>query len=383
MPPFSFRTAQSIVVEHGASRRLASQVRSLGSRSVLIVTDACVASSGFLKSVLDGFESAAIRYQLFQETQADPSESIIEAAVCRALAAEADCVVGLGSGGSLDTAKLTALLAKSGERLADVYGIDRARGPRLPLILVPTTAGTGSLAARVSVVTKPRGDRNVVVSSHLLPDLALLDATLTAGAPPAVTAAGGIDAMVNAIEAFTSRRLKNPVSDSLACKALDLMASNLHAAFYNPTDIEAREQMLIGACLAEMAVANVAMAAVHALAQPVAARFRVPHGIAHALLLAPVLRFNLKGAVSHYAQLARYVLPGITGTAASRASSFVTYFSDLPRTLRLPMRLQEVGIGESDLCGLAGDAMSQTRLLANNPCELTLKDIHGIYRSIF
>ena len=382
MATFSFRTAQSIVVERGGANRLASQVRSLGGRSVLIVTDAGVVSSGLLTNVLQGFEGEAIRYRVFRDVQADPPESVIEAAVRSACSLQADCVVGLGGGSSLDAAKLTALLAKSGEALADVYGIDRARGPRLPLILVPTTAGTGSEVTAVSVVTTRGGEKSVVISPHLLPDLALLDATLTTGLPPAVTAATGIDAMVHAIEAFTSRRLKNPISDSLACKALDLLASNLHTAFHNPADIEAREQMLMGACLAGMAFANAPVAAVHALAYPIGARFHVPHGVSNALVLAPVLRFNLDRAVNHYARLADYVLPGTMGTAASRASSLIAYFADLPRVLGLPVRLREVGIGESDLAQLAVDAMNQTRLLANNPRELALEDAHDIYRSI-
>lgn len=382
MATFSFKTARSIVVERGGAGRLASHVRMLGGRSALIVTDAGVASSGLLKSVLQGLESDKIRYRVFQDVQADPPESVIEAAVRWARSAEADCVVGLGGGSSLDAAKLTALLARSGETLADVYGIDRTRGPRLPLILVPTTAGTGSEVTAVSVVTTRGGEKNVVISPHLLPDLALLDATLTTGLPPAVTAATGIDAMVHAIEAFTSRRLKNPISDGLACKALDLLASNLHTAFHNPDDIEAREQMLMGACLAGMAFANAPVAAVHALAYPIGARFHVPHGVSNALVLAPVLRFNLESAVNHYARLAGYVLPGITGSTATRASSLIAYFDSLPQALGLPVRLRDVGIGESDLPQLAADAMNQARLLANNPRELALKDAHDIYRSI-
>jgi alcohol dehydrogenase len=377
-----FNTTRSIIIERGAAARLAEQVQSMGHRRVLLVTDTGVLATGLLAPVEQGFARAGIALRVFSEVQADPPESVILAAVEAARDCAADCVIGFGGGSSLDAAKLTALLARSEERLADIYGIDRSNGRRLPLILVPTTAGTGSEVTAVSVVTTGEGQKNVVISPALLPDIAILDADLTLGLPRAVTAATGIDAMVHAIEAYTTRHLKNPISDCLAREALRLLGDNLQAVCDNGSDAQAREQMLLGACLAGMAFANAPVAAVHALAYPLGARFHVPHGLSNALVLAPVMRFNLDAAAPLYAELADILLPRARGSAIQRASALIDHLAALPARLGLPTRLRDVGIAQCDLDALADDAILQTRLLGNNPRELNLEDIRSIYRQV-
>nr|WP_294973071.1 iron-containing alcohol dehydrogenase [uncultured Pseudomonas sp.] len=382
MRTLTFNTTPSICIERGAAGRLAERVRAMNCRSVLLVTDPGVLAAGLMQPLIDGFAKADIPLRVFSDVQADPPEHVIQAAVQAALACAADCVIGFGGGSSLDAAKLAALLARSGESLASVYGIEQTRGPRLPLILVPTTAGTGSEVTAVSVVTTASGEKNVVISPILLPDLAVLDASLTLGLPTHVTAATGIDAMVHAIEAYTSRERKNPISDCLAREALRLLAGNLDRACSNGADVEARENMLLGACLAGMAFANSPVAAVHALAYPLGARFHVPHGLSNSLVLAPVLRFNLDAAAPLYAELAGIVLPGLQGDSRSKASALAEHFAELPARLNLPTRLREVGITEQDLEALARDAMNQTRLLGNNPREVRLDDVRAIYREV-
>lgn len=382
MPTLTFNTTSSIHIERGAATRLAERVRDMGYRSVLLVTDPGVLGAGLLKPVIEGFARCGVALRLFADVQADPPESVILAAVEAALDCAADCVVGFGGGSSLDAAKLAALLSCSGESLASVYGTDVARGPRLPLVLVPTTAGTGSEVTAVSVVTTGEGQKNVVISPLLLPDLALLDADLTVGLPAPVTAATGIDAMVHAIEAYTSRLRKNPISDCLAREALRLLSGSLQRACSDGADIQARENMLLGACLAGMAFANAPVAAVHALAYPLGARFHVPHGLSNSLVLSAVLRFNLDAAAPLYAELADIVLPGVQGDARSRAAALAAHFAALPAQLCLPVRLSQVGIGEADLEDLALDAMRQPRLLGNNPREVSLDDVRALYREV-
>lgn len=382
MATLTFNTTPSIHIERGASARLAERVRSMGCRSVLLVTDPGVLGAGLLQPVIDDFARSQLSLRVFAEVQADPPESVIEAAVSAALECEADCVIGLGGGSSLDAAKLAALLARSGESLACVYGSEVARGPRLPLILVPTTAGTGSEVTAVSVVTNGDGQKSVVISPLLLPDLAVLDADLTIGLPSHVTAATGIDAMVHAIEAFTSRHRKNPISDCLAREALRLLSGSIERACSSGADIQAREDMLMGACLAGMAFANSPVAAVHALAYPLGARFHVPHGLSNSLMLPGVLRFNQDAAAPLYAELADIVLPGLEGDARSRTQALIEYFTDLPLRLRLPTRLREVGVAENDLEGLAEDALKQGRLLANNPREVNLNAALALYQAV-
>lgn len=378
-----FNTTRSIIIERGAAARLAEQVESMGHRSVLLVTDAGVLATGLLAAVEAGFAQRGIALQVFSKVQADPPESVILEAVQAARQCTADCVIGFGGGSSLDAAKLTALLARSEEQLADIYGIDRTNGRRLPLILVPTTAGTGSEVTAVSVITTGEGQKNVVISPSLLPDIALLDADLTLGLPKAVTAATGIDSMVHAIESYTSRHLKNPISDCLAREALRLLGDNLLRVCDNGADAQAREDMLLGACLAGMAFANAPVAAVHALAYPLGARFHVPHGLSNSLVLAPVMRFNLEAAAPLYAELADILLPNGRGAIIEKAMALIAHLQALPARLGLPTRLRDVGVSEDDLEALARDASQQTRLLGNNPRELSEEDILAIYQQVY
>jgi alcohol dehydrogenase class IV len=380
MPTFEFNSTRSLVVERGGAERLAARVAALGCRSVLIVTDAGLRSAGILDAALQGFAQQGLPATVFSDVQADPSEAVVHASVAAASACEADCIVGFGGGSSMDVAKLAALLVRSGEPLSQAFGVNQAKGPRLPLILVPTTAGTGSEVTPISIVTTGVGEKKGVVSPLLLPDLALLDAQLTLGLPAHVTAATGIDAMVHAIEAYTSKRLKNPISDCLAREALRLLSQSISRACSVGSDLDAREDMLLGACLAGMAFANAPVAAVHALAYPIGARFHVPHGLSNALVLAPVVRFNLASAAPLYAQLSEIVRPGIRGTEIEKAQALAQYVGGLAAELQLPTRLRDVGIAEADLPALAEDAMKQTRLLINNPRELTLQDAASLYR---
>ncbi|MBV7481692.1 iron-containing alcohol dehydrogenase [Bordetella sp. BOR01] len=380
MLDFGFNSTRSIVVEYGGAARLADRIAEMGYRNVLMVTDPGVVKAGLLDPVLAGFtKRPELRVVTFSDVQADPPEEVILAAAAAARGHSADCVVGFGGGSSLDAAKLAALLAGSGEALSSIYGVNQARGPRLPLILVPTTAGTGSEATPISIVTTGEGEKKGVVSPSLLPDLALLDAELTLGLPTPITAATGIDAMVHAIEAYTSKRLKNPISDAFACESLRLMSTSLHKACRMGSDRQARENLMLGACMAGMAFANAPVAAIHALAYPVGARFHVPHGLSNALMLGPVLRFNQEAALPLYAKLQDVVRPGTTGSEAQRASAFCAYMARLSGELGLPVRLRDVGIQESDVPQLAADAMNQTRLLVNNMRELTLADAHALY----
>lgn len=381
MLTFEYQSPRSTLVGPGSSARLGELAKRLQCRSVLVVTDKGVQNAGLLEPALKGFAAEGIAVAVFSDVQADPAESVIEAAVAQAVAEKVDGVVGLGGGSSMDVAKLVALLAAGREQLGQVYGVGLAKGPRLPLILVPTTAGTGSEVTPISIVTTGEGEKKGVVSPVLVPDWAVLDADLTLGLPPAVTAATGVDAMVHAIEAYTSKRLKNPVSDCLAREALSLLGANIHEACRNGHNQAARQNMLLGAMLAGLAFANAPVGGVHALAYPVGARFHVPHGLSNSLVLPEVLRFNAGAAEDLYAQLADIVVPGVKGSAAQKAQALVARLSALPVELGLPTRLSQVGIQQADLTNLAEDAMRQTRLLVNNPCEIKYFDALAIYEA--
>ena len=382
MKPFIFSTTKSIMSEIGAIKRIAEISASLDMSKPLIITDQGIVDVGLMQPLDTAFKKVGKEYFCFDQVVADPPEHIVLAAVAYAKEVKADGIIGFGGGSSLDTAKLVALLAHSDEQLADMYGVDAIRGKRLPLILIPTTAGTGSEVTPIAIVTTGDTTKAGVVSATLLPDIALLDASLTLGLPSHVTAATGIDAMVHAIEAYTSAVKKNPYSDLLAKQALTLLSNNILEATFNGTKIEARQAMLLGACLAGQAFANAPVAAVHALAYPLGGHFHIPHGLSNALVLVQVMKFNLSHCADLYAELAPSISDTISldGSNQQIAKALIDFIASLIKQLKLPLSLAAMGVGESDINTLAKDAMLQTRLLVNNPKPVTLEDVKEIYR---
>jgi alcohol dehydrogenase class IV len=384
MLPFSFATTAQILCEVGASQRLAELCHERGAQRVLIVTDPGISKLGLLNEVLPGFARVGLSVEVFDQVVADPPEAILQAAVAQAKELKAQLIIGFGGGSSMDVAKLVALLAHPdcSQALAQMYGVGNARGQRLPLILVPTTAGTGSEVTQISIITTGETTKMGVVSPLLLPDLALLDAELTLGLPPAVTAATGIDAMVHAIEAYTSTLKKNPLSDLLAREALRLLAGNLDEAVHNGGNREARQAMLLGSCLAGQAFANAPCAAVHALAYPLGGHFHIPHGLSNALVLPHVLGFNASVAAPLYAELAPLVLGDSWRPAEDmqQTEQFIGALADFSVRSGLPTRLRDAGVPEDMLPTMARDAMQQQRLLVNNPREMTEAHALAIYQ---
>ena len=381
MSSFSFSTTRSIVVEAGASARLAEIVGPLLGDRILLVTDAGLRRLGLLDPLLASLKASGIRVAIFDDVKPDPPEENIVYAAELARIHEATGVLGVGGGSPMDVAKLVSLVSRSGERLQDIYGVGVAQGPRLPLALVPTTAGTGSEVTPIAIVTTGKSEKKGVVSPLLMPDLALLDADLTLSLPASVTAATGIDAMVHAIEAYTSASPNNnPISRGLARQALRLLGANIRMATHDGTNRDARGAMLLGSLLAGQAFANAPVAAVHALAYPIGGHFHVPHGLSNALVLPHVLRFNRNAALEDYAEIAVDLFPALAGRpSAERTEGFIEGLVRLSHELGVPQTLSGVGIGPESLPVLARDAMKQTRLLVNNPRSLTEADALAIY----
>lgn len=387
MRAFSFSTTNTILNEPGAAVRLGEICAGRGARSVLLVTDAGIVSAGLLEPVLPGFEHAGVRIGLFDRVEADPSDTTVLQAVATAREVSAELVVGFGGGSSMDVAKLVAVLAHPdcGQSLDRLYGVGNVRGPRLPLLQVPTTAGTGSEVTPISIVTTGEATKAGVVSPVLQPDIALLDAELTLGLPPRVTAATGVDAMVHAIEAYTSAIRKNPLSDMLAREALRLLARNIVTAVHRGDNIEARGNMLLGALLAGQAFANAPVAAVHALAYPLGGHFHIPHGLSNSLVLPQVLRFNGPACPELYAELAPIIMGEdfVPGSNVEVVENLITWIEGLIDVLGLPNRLRDCGVPEDSIERLAADAMQQQRLLVNNPRPVSEADAAAIYRAVF
>ncbi len=384
MTPFSFNTTKSLVFEPGAASRLAEAAGETLGTACLFVTDPELRRLGLSDPAVASLSKAGLDVTVFDEVEADPSRETLLAAVAAGRQAAASGVVGFGGGSSMDVAKLAALLLGSGESLDEAWGVGRARGPRLPLVLVPTTAGTGSEVTPVSIVTVGAEEKRGVSSPMILPDLAVLDPDLTLGLPPDITAATGIDAMVHAIEAYTSKNTNNnPLSRLLAREALRLLGANIETAVLDGGDRAARSAMLLGSMLAGQAFANSPVAAVHALAYPIGGIFHVPHGLSNALMLPHVLRFNAPEAGALYAEIAVDAFPSLDRIEGSQArcAAFIDALADLAARLGMQTRLREVDIPEDAIARLAADAMLQTRLLVNNPREVGERDALGIYRA--
>lgn len=384
MLPFAFNTTKSIVFRPGAAAELAAVAGGLLGARVLFVTDPGLRKLGLCDAALASLEAAGLAVTVFDAVEADPSRATLEAAVAAGRAAEVTGAVGFGGGSSLDVAKVAALLLGSGEDLDAAWGVGQAKGPRLPLVLVPTTAGTGSEVTPVSIITVGAEEKRGVSSPVILPDIAVLDADLTLGLPAAITAATGVDAMVHAIEAYASASANNnPLSRMLAREALRLLGANIRTAVAKPGDVEARGAMLLGSMLAGQAFANSPVAAVHALAYPIGGTFHVPHGLSNALVLPHVLRFNAPDAYALYAEIAADAFPELAQVegAQARCAGFIDALAGLSRELGMPTRLRDVDIPEAALEKMASDAMLQTRLLVNNPRPVEESDALAIYRA--
>lgn len=384
MSQFAFETVPKIICEQGGVLRLGEISKGLGCSHLFLVTDPGLVKAKLIDEALASLAAAGVKVTVFSEVLADPPEVSVQAAVEAARVAGINGVIGFGGGSSLDTAKLVALLVKTPQALTEIYGIGLARGPRLPLIQIPTTAGTGSEVTPISILTTPTQEKKGVVSPLLYPDIALLDSRLTLGLPPAITAMTGIDAMVHAIEAYTTKLKKNPLSDALAVKGLQLLYANILAAVNDGKDATVRENMLVGSLFAGMAFANAPVAAVHALAYPLGGHYHLPHGLSNSLVLVPVLEFNRPSAESLYAELARSIKPELASASNQvAASDFVNCMRERVAAMPYAQTLREAGVKNEDLPMLADDVMKIQRLLVNNPRAVSYDDALAIYRTAY
>ena len=349
---------------------------------VLFVTDNQIVSLGLAESALAALRASGRAVTVASEVEADPSRATLETVVALGRESGAVSVVGFGGGSPMDVAKLAAYLLGSGDDLDAIWGVGNARAKGLPLVLVPTTAGTGSEATPVSIITLPGDEKRGVSSQALIAGHAVLDPALTLGLPRHVTAATGMDAMVHAIEAYTSIHLKNRLSDLLAREALRLLAANLLLACEEPGNVAAREAMLLGAHLAGVAFSNAPVAGVHALAYPLGGRFHVPHGLSNVLMLPHVMAFNMSAAMPLYAELGPLVDPALEGLGQqAQAQGLLEALRTMAARAGMPAQLSAVGVSSADLDQLAADAMLQERLLKNNPRPITLDDARQLYEA--
>ncbi|WP_168397880.1 iron-containing alcohol dehydrogenase [Acinetobacter indicus] len=385
MSPFQFQTVPNIIAGLGSIQQLKALLTEQNNQRVLLVTDPGMVQLQLHAPVLETLEAAECDYRIYASVQADPPEHIVLEAAEFARQNQIDTVIGFGGGSSLDVAKIIALLAhpEQKQQLHEMYGINQAQKPRLPLILIPTTAGTGSEVTPISIVTTGETTKTGIVSAALYADVTILDANFTQNLPAHITAATGIDAMVHAIEAYTSKHKKNFYADMLAIQALKLLNQNLHLVLKDGNNIEARQNMLVGSMLAGQAFANAPVAAVHALAYPLGGHFHLSHGHSNALVLTEVLKFNAPAAKQQYAELMTLLDPSSKGCVDGLCDLFIDHMQNYLDRSGLTLKLNALNVPENMLEQLAEDAMLQTRLLQNNPRDMEKQDALAIYQAIY
>lgn len=385
MSQFQFQTVSNIISGLGSIQELKQILLEKAYRKILLVTDAGMVQQQLHLPILKILEATDSPYIIYSEVQADPPEHIVLSAVNFAIENKVDAVIGFGGGSSLDVAKIIAILAdpKQNQTIQQLYGVNNAKSPRLPLIVIPTTAGTGSEVTPISIVTTGKTTKTGIVAPILYADIAILDASFTQSLPAHITAATGIDAMVHAIEAYTSKIKKNFYADLLAKQALSLLNNNLKRVLDDGSDLEARQNMLVGSMLAGQAFANAPVGAVHALAYPLGGHYHVSHGHSNALVLLEVLKFNAPVAKQYYAELMQWIDPYSKGNTDGLCDLFIDHMQRHLDHSGLSLKLSALGVEKSHLNTLADDAMLQTRLLQNNPRAMTHQDALNIYHAIY
>lgn len=377
-----FRTTPRIVMGPGAIGQIGDEIREMKAKKVLLVTDKGIVEAGLIKPALESLEKSEINHAVFDGVEPDPRYEIAADCVSMIRHEKVDLVIGFGGGSAIDIAKSAAIMATNEAPIAEYFGIDLIPKPGLPTVMVPTTAGTGSEVTPIAILSD-EGEKlkKGIVSPYLFPSIAILDPELTLGLPPNITASTGMDALIHAIEAYTSVNATD-MTDILAFRAMELVYHNIRTAYANGNNLPARSSMMEGSLLAGMAFANAGVTAVHAFAYPIGAEFHIPHGVANTLMLPHVMRFNLLGNLSKFADISEAFDLSIEGMdELQTAEMFVEAIERLAKDLRVPKNLSEFGISEKDVPVLAEGVMKVTRLLANNPRVINLEDAVEIYKA--
>jgi len=379
-----FRTTRKILFGLGAVEKTGPEAQLLKAKKVLIITDTGVIQAGLLQGIEKSLQTAGLPFVIFDGVEPDPRIEVVEKSVEKAKKEGIDLIIGFGGGSSLDIAKVTSIMITNPGKIDSFFGIDLVPNPGVPVILIPTTAGTGSEVTPIAILSDTKEKlKKGIVSPTLFPEVAIVDPKLTIGLPPSVTAFTGMDALTHAIESFYSINATD-LSNLLAFRAMELLSKNIRMAFAHGENLVARSNVMEGSLLAGIGFANAGVGAVHAFAYPLGGEFHLAHGLTNTLMLPYVMRYNIMGCPSKFAQMAKAFGERVEGISelvgAEIAVRFVERLSD---DLRVPRRLRDVSIPEDAIPRLAEAAMKVTRLLANNPRKITLEDAITIYRSAY
>lgn len=377
----TFAAANKLVTGRDSLALLAEEVARLGVQRPLIVTDHILIQAGVVAQVE---ELLPMKAGIFPDVNPEPEIEIVDLCVSMIRAGSYDGLIAVGGGSAIDIAKAAAVMATNEGSIEQYFGTNLVKQPGLPLIAIPTTAGTGSEVTNISILSDTKEQvKKGIVSPYLLPDVAIVSPMMTLTCPPSVTAASGVDALVHAVEAYISK-FASPVTDALAIGAMKLIAVHLPKAYAAPDNIESREAMITAALMAGLAFGNAGVGAVHALAYPLGGRFHMAHGVSNSLLLPYVMRTNKIACLEKLGDIAQALGENTTGLSLDEAAEkAIEAMTRLCRYVEIPQSLREFNIPETALAEMAEEAMKQTRLLKNNPRTLRKKDIEDIYRAAY
>ncbi|WOI37241.1 iron-containing alcohol dehydrogenase [Alteromonas sp. CI.11.F.A3] len=377
-----FKSANKLITGEGALANLAAELSRLNIKAPAIITDKGVSQSGALERVtgLLNVECPIV----IDDIPPEPEISIIEQRLTRLKQHKVDGIIAVGGGSAIDSAKVLAATFDYTGNIADLFGENLVPGRTLPLIAIPTTAGTGSEVTNIAILADPIAQvKKGIVSDYLLPDIAIVTPEMTLSCPKHITAASGIDAFVHALEAYLSVNA-SPITDALASKAMILIYHSLPLAYANSNDVKAREDMATGSLMAGLAFGNAGVGAVHALAYPLGGRFHLSHGMSNAVMLPHVMRWNIGACQQRFVDVAGFLhLPISDKTQLEIANQVVDAIEALCRKVEIPATLRNFDISEDAIPLLAEEASKVTRLLRNNPRVLSKQDIAQIYKEAF
>ncbi|MGD9123668.1 MAG: iron-containing alcohol dehydrogenase, partial [Desulfarculaceae bacterium] len=346
---FDFSIPVKVHFEVGGAKKIGSAIKAVGGSNVLIVTDKGVAGAGLHQVITSSLEKEGLSYSVFDKIEANPSTETVEKGHALFKEKGCDVVVGIGGGSPIDAAKAIALLTANPLPLAQYEGPDKVPNPVAPIFAVPTTAGTGSEINGSTVLTdRARKYKMSIRSSHLVPELALLDPALLCSLPPIVVAPTGMDALVHAIEAYVSV-ISSPATDGLAIEAIRLVGQNLRAFYASPDSLEAASNMLMASAMACMSFSNARLGVIHAIAHVLGGRYNIAHGVACAVLLPHAMEYSLIGAAEKFGRIAVALGEPTKGlTKMQKAKTSVEAVKKLMNDIDMPLGLAELGTKEED-----------------------------------
>lgn len=376
----TFKSANKLITGQNALEFLLQSISKFKIQKPLIVTDQGVVKSGTIQHVLNLLE---VEYSIYDSVKPEPELEQVQDCINFYRENQSDAVLAVGGGSALDIAKCVAALAGQNGDIREFIGTDKITSRDIPLIVIPTTSGTGSEVTNIAILSDTENQmKQGIVSDFLLPDVAIVSPVMSVSCPASVTAASGVDALVHAIEAYISVN-HSDITDALALQAIELIVEYLPQAYALPSNLIAREKMATASLMAGLAFGNAGVGAVHALAYPLGGKYKMAHGVSNALMLPYVLKWNVLGCAERLSKIAQLLNLSQGNLHMENAEKLVDFLHHFCNQLNIPAGLRHFGIQEDDIPALAAEAIKVERLLKNNPRQLTINDIEAIYREAF